>query len=254
MPGRPKGDPATPDVLEWDASAAASAKTASPPANTNTAAASSATLASQDPLMKVKLGGREIFHRTTQGLKNQRGVHAESLFACLGALAGYACQASVRESNARSGATSPESGLTVATGADGRRYFFGDTLNLPLAESQYSVWSFTAGAIEHLGKPLPDIEGIFKHVAATVGSEQFGIPRIPDGHRPGDLPINYLKAVWPQLLPTAQRFCEEPVHLPMIYGLAIQHAIFAARNIIDPTLAGSIAMECAVPMSKVDLG
>jgi hypothetical protein len=190
----------------------------------------------------------------TQGLKNDRGVHIESLLACLGALAGYACQACVRENHARTGATSPESGLTVASGADGRRYFFGDPLNRLLAEDRCSVWSFTAGAVQHLGKPLPDIEGIFEHVASTVGGAQFGIPRIPADHRPGDVPINYLKAVWPQLLPIAKRFADEPAHLPMIYGLAIQHAIFAARNIIDPTLAATIAMECAVPMSKVDLG
>ena len=238
MPARPTGDPAKSDVLEWDPSRAVPARPDTPNA---------------DPLLNVKLGGREIFHRTTQGLKNDRGVHIESLLACLGALAGYACQACVREHNARAGA-SPESGLTVASGADGRLYFFGDPLNRPLAEDRYSVWSVIAGAVQQLGKPLPDVEGIFKHVAATVGGAEFGIPRIPEGHRPGDLPINYLKAIWPQLLPIAQRFAAEPAHLPMIYSLAIQHAIFAARNVIDPTLAATIAMECAVPMSKVDLG
>jgi len=206
-----------------------------------------------DPLMKVKIGGKEIFQRIAGVLKGERGVHAESLLALLGALAGYACQFSVREQNLKSGAKSPVSGLTIATGADGRKYYFGDALNRPLAEDRYSVWSLTAGTVEQLGKPLPDLVDIFKHATATVGSAEFGIPRLPEGHRAGDLPINYLRAIWPKILPVAQRFCDEPAHLPMVFGLAIQNAILMAKDVIDPTLAGTIALECAVPMSKVDL-
>ena len=207
-----------------------------------------------DPLIKLQIGGKEIFDRMVGGLKDERGVHIESLLALLGALAGYACQFSVREQNTKSGAKSPVSGLAIATGADGRKYYFGDALNKSLAEDRYSVWSLTAGTVEQLGKPLPDLTDIFKHVAATVGSAQFGIPRLPEGHGTGDLPINYLKAIWPKILPVAWRFCDEPAHLPMVFGLAIQNAILMAKDVIDPTLAGTIAMECAVPMSKVDLG
>jgi hypothetical protein len=116
------------------------------------------------------------------------------------------------------------------------------------------VWSLTAGTVQQLGKPLPDLTDIFKHAAATVGGAQFGIPRLPEGHRAGDLPINYLKAGWPKLLPIAQRFCDEPTHLPIVFALAIQKAILMGKDVIDPTLAGTIVMECAVPMSKVDLG
>ena len=206
-----------------------------------------------DPLIKVKIGGKEIFQRIVVGLKDERGVHIESLLSILGALAGYACQFSVREQNIKSGAKSPVSRLTVATGADGRTYYFGDALNKPLAESRYSVWSLTAGTIRQLGKPLPDLTDIFKHATATVGSAQFGVPRLPEGHGAGGLPIDYLQAFWPRILPVAQRFCDEPAHLPMVFALAIQNAIVMGKDVIDPTLAGTIAMESAVPMSKVDL-
>ena len=207
-----------------------------------------------DPLIKVKIGGNEIFQRLVGGLKDERGVHIESLLAILGALAGYACQFSVRERNLKYGAKSPVRGLTIAAGADGRQYYFGDALNLPLAEDRYSVWSLTAGTVKQLGKPLPDLTDIFKHAAATVGGAQFGIPRLPKGHGAGDLPINFLKIFWPKLLPIAQRFCDGPAELPIVFGLAIQHAILMGKDVIDPTLAGTIVMECAVPMSKVDLG
>jgi hypothetical protein len=40
----------------------------------------------------------------------------------------------------------------------------------------------------------------------------------------------------------------------MVFAIAIQKAILMGKDVIDPTLAGTIVMECAVPMSKVDLG
>jgi hypothetical protein len=212
--------------------------------------AETAEVAQMPTSAKMEAGAREIYLRVANALKDERGVHVESLLTCLGALAGYACQACVRENNTRAGAKS-EAGLVVAGGADGRKYFFGDLLNKPLVESRSSVWSLVAGAIRQLGKPLPDLEGIFKHVASTVGGPQFGIPRIADGHRPRDLPHIYLRAIWPQILPIAQRFCDEPAHLPVLFGIAIHTLIL--RGTVDPTLAGTIAMESAVPMSKVDL-
>jgi len=239
------------------AASAPTDQSAMPPATDALTQAMDRAIAEQqktDPLIKVKIGGKEIFKRMVGALKDERGVHIESLLSSLGALAGYACQFSVRERNIKSGAKSPLSGLTVATGADGRKYYFGDALNKPLAEDRYSVWSLTAGTVQQLGKPLPDLTDIFKHATATVGSAQFGIPRMPKGHGTGDLPITYLKNIWPRILPVAQRFCDEPAHLPIVFALAIQDALHLAKDVIDPTLAGTIVMECAVPMSKVDLG
>jgi hypothetical protein len=203
---------------------------------------------------KLQLGGKEVFGRIVDRMKDSRGIHVESLLACLGALAGYACQASIRARSLLPGAKSPGMQLVIAQGADGRQYFFGDALNAPLAESRLSLWSLTAGAVQKLGKPLPDITGIFEHVASTVGGPEFGIPRVPEAHRPADLPINYLKTMWPVILPIAKPYCTEPSELPVVLGLAIEQAIVMGRTVIDPTLAARIVMECAVPMSKVDLG
>ena len=41
----------------------------------------------EDPLIGAKIGAKEIFHRIAQGMKDERGVHAESLLCALGALA-----------------------------------------------------------------------------------------------------------------------------------------------------------------------
>ena len=86
-----------------------------------------------------------------------------------------------------------------------------------------------------------------------VGSFEFGLPRIPDGHAIGDLPFNYLTAIWPKLLPTVKLFCGDPAQWPILFGLAIQEAIYAGKEVIAPALALKLVMECAIPMSKVDL-
>lgn len=206
-----------------------------------------------DPLIGAKLGGKHVSQRLLIALKGERGVHIESLLCALGALAGYACQASLRAQTAAKGL--PETAaFVVAQGADGRRYFFGDPLNQLLAESRHSVWSLAAGEAQHQGcKELPDLSAIFQHVSQTVGGDRFGVPRIPDGHRPGLLPAEYLKHLWPGLFPVAQRFCASPSEWPILFGSAIQEVLGLSRGVIAPDLALTIVMESAVPMSKIDL-
>jgi hypothetical protein len=207
-----------------------------------------------DPLIGPKIGAKEINKRLMAGLKNEKGIHIESFLTVLGALAGFSCQMSLREElSKRTGMETEKIVWTIVNGADGKKYHFGDALNKPLAESQYSVWSLVAGATQKLGATAPDINEIFKHVAATAGGSTFGMPRIPDNHRPGDLPINYLKVIWPRIFPVAAQFCDTPSEWPILFGLAAQEAIFMAKDVIDPRLAATIVMECAIPMSKVDL-
>jgi hypothetical protein len=180
-------------------------------------------------------------------------VHIETLLCALGSLAGYSCQASVRELLVRQGGEPEEKVFLIANGKDGKRYFFGDALNKPLAESRYSVWSLAAGVATHLGCQQPvKVREIFAHVAATVGGPEFGIPRIPEGHRPVDPPSNWVKYAWPKALATVQGHCESPSEWPAAFGIAIQEVMTQAKGVIDPCLALSIIMECAIPMSKVD--
>jgi hypothetical protein len=53
------------------------------------------------------------------------------------------------------------------------------------------------------------------------------------------------------LFQIVKQFCPAP-EWPILFGLAIQHAIIDSKNIVAPLLALSIVMESAIPMSKVD--
>ncbi len=207
-----------------------------------------------DPLIGAKLGSREVTQRLIAGLKTERGVHVDSMLCVLGALAGHACQAAVRAQAVAQGL--PEEALfTTVRTADGKTLFFGDHLNKPLAEDRYSVWAIAAGGAQEAGcETFPDLNAIFQHVAQDAGSENFGVPRVPEQHQAHDLPLNYLRIIWPALLPLFEKFCPDRTQWPIMLALSAQEVIVMAKDAIDPALALTIVMESAVPMSKVDLG
>jgi hypothetical protein len=207
-----------------------------------------------DPLVGAKIGAREVFQHLLKGLASEKGVHAESLLAALGALAGYACQVSARQQASKAPAGT-DSGLMRVQTQDGRTYYFGDALNKPLAESKYSVWSLAAAAAQDAGcNPLPDLHEMFKHVAESLGSPAFGAPRLPAGSSLMQPPEQMLRQLWKPLVAEVAAYCPDPQEWPVLFGLAIQQAIGAAKSAFDPRVSLGIAMESAIAMSKVDLG
>lgn len=208
----------------------------------------------EDPLIGAKIGGKEVAQSLINAMTTEQGVHIESILSALGSLAGYACQASIRAEFIQAKGLLENQVFIIAGCADGKNYYFGDLLNKPLAESQYSVWGLAAGAAQELGSQnLMNLDDIFAHVSQTVGGPGFGVPRIPEHHRPAEPPINYVKHIWPKLLPLVDKRCAQPAEWPILFGLAIQEIMYMGKEVIDPALALSIVMESAVPMSKIDL-
>ena len=206
-----------------------------------------------DPLIGAKIGGKEVLSRLMSAMKNDKGVHVESLFCALGALAGYACQANLREQAIARG-MNPNAPFQVAKTKDGKSYYFGDPLNSALAEGKLSVWSLAAGAAQHNGaKTLPDINEMFQRTASNIGSEKFGVPNLIDGHAAGELPAAYLRSLWPALLPLVKKLAGDPMLWPVVYGFAIQEAMDMAKSALPPHIALALTMEAAIPMSKVEL-
>lgn len=206
-----------------------------------------------DPLIGPKIGGKEIAQQLITAMKTKNGVHIESILCAIGSLAGYSCQVNVRTQSIEKGMQEDTAFVIVKTD-DGKHYFFGDQLNESLVESKYSVWSLAAGAAQEAGcQNLPDVEDIFRHVSKVIGTKEFGVLRIPEVHRPGHASIDYLKAFWPTLFSVAKQFCQHPSEWPILFGLAAQNIILQGKEVIDPSIALTIVMESAIPMSKIDL-
>lgn len=195
--------------------------------------------------------GREVLGLVMGSLRDSRGIHLESLFCALGALAGRACQESVRARALAQGEPA-DAYFTVAQTADGGRFYFGDALNQPLAEDRVSVWSLVAGAAAHDGAgQLPDLAEIFRHNAAVLGTGQFGLPRLPPEHPVQGLPLDYARRLWPEVRPVLAELAGEPRLWPVAIGLAIQELMAQTRGQVPPAIIARIVMESAIPVSKV---
>src|SRR5438477_3588461 len=200
-----------------------------------------------DPIAGAKVGGKELAARLLGAMTVGRGIHVESLMCAAGAIAGYSCQAALRAKNRRQG-LDEVAGLTVAESSDGELYFFGDGLNSLLAESELSVWSIAAGAAQVCGcTNIPDIGAIFKHVAGSVGTQNFGIPRLAEGHSVHELPRTYLERLWPQFSASVERFCPDPDHWPLLFGLLLQDLLMQTKGALNPCLSLQLIMESAIP-------
>ena len=181
---------------------------------------------------RMNAGAEYLLYRIWATLQTERGIHAESLLTCVGALAGYACQHYVR-------ATWPLSRP--------------DDLNAQLVESPLSLWALVSRSVLKLEEPLPDLQQILLRASPSGGVDLAQVPSLPGWHRPHRTAIVYLKQLWPQTLPIAQRFCRRPLQMPVLFGIALQRAIEHTKDLLSPTLAASIAMECAVAMARVEV-
>lgn len=207
-----------------------------------------------DAFTGARHASREVLGLVMAALKDQRGIHLESLFCALGALAGRACQESVR-ARALAEGKAAEAYFEVVTTTDGKRYYFGDALNQPLAEDRVSLWSLVAGAAAHDGaKQLPDLNEIFAHHARLLGSEHFGVPRLPPEHPAQGRPLDYATKLWPAVRPVVAEFAGEPKMWPVAIGLAIQELMAQTRGNVPPEIVARIVMESAIPVSKVPAG
>jgi hypothetical protein len=208
---------------------------------------------SRDPSVGVKLGGKEVALRAIQSVRSDirsaragSGVHVETVLTLLGGLSGFACRASAD-------LAAQGDGLLEQLGEDGRRYYFGRAICEPLLEQPSSVWSLTAGAAQLMGcREFPDVAGILDHVRATAGTTAFGLPRVDEAHQSQRTPIELVRSHWRLLSPIARQVCTGPHEWPILFGVAVQHAMYLSKGIVEPELAIVLVMESAVPMSCID--
>lgn len=183
-------------------------------------------------------------------------VRIEDVLTILGALAGFSIQMAIRDHFVRLGKMSLQQAFVVVETKDGGTYFFGDTINEGIVSphpKQLALWSFVGGAAQHAGaKELPNLEDISAHVARSIGTPQFGLPRLPPENTPREHPIDLLNKFWNPIRNYMALNVQSAGLWPFILGNSAQLAIIEARDAIDPALSAKIVMEVAIPMSKVD--
>lgn len=210
-----------------------------------------------DPLIRVRLAGRVVFDMVGQMLQGEKGVRIEDLLGVLASTGGFACLAAAAdELPTLAAGQDHQHALVVVTDDQGRRYFFGDLPNKYLLESPVSLLGLALAAAREHGATLPPdaVTSVMRRVAGhDIGKDGvFGHPVLPEEHRLADLPINFVRHLWPKIL-EALALYEVPVaQRPAALGIALQIAIDEGKEVLAPAMAATIAIECAVPMAKID--
>ena len=194
-------------------------------------------------------------------------VHAETLLASIGAIAGFAAQrAFFAESVENEGRAARE--IKIAMTASGVKYFFGEPLNRTLfptteAEAGLRLWSVAAGGAIAAGlnaSELPKLENMFKHVSQTLGGELEGLPSLSN-HRPQAPARELLPQFWPLAMmcfngelsgTVAKSGAVSQRWRPIIAAYAANTFIRKVQSVLGPANAIVIVMETAIYTSKLD--
>jgi hypothetical protein len=206
----------------------------------------------EQPLIRQTTAGGVLFDMVRSMVTVDGRARVEDLLAILASAGGFSCVAVALSDISET--TGKEDDLIAIEGADGYRYYFGNLPNFYLAEDKYSLLGLVLGEAQVCGGAVSwdEVMQTMRHVAGTVGGIEFGKPRLPAEHLPGDLPYNFVYHLWPKILELLNAYEVPLKQWPVTIGFALQRTIEAAKDVIDPALAARIAIECAVPMSKID--
>ena len=195
-------------------------------------------------------------------------IHAETLLASIGGIAGFAAQRAFFAKLAESQDQSAKPEIRIATTASGGKYFFGEPLNrtlFPLVEAEASLklWSLAAGGAVAVGlsaSDMPKLEDLFKHVSQTLGTELEGLPSLPD-NRPRAPARELLRRSWPLAImcfkgelsgAAAKSGVVSQYWRPVIAAYAANTFIRQVQSVLAPAKALIIVIETAIYASKLD--
>lgn len=191
-----------------------------------------------DPMQNAKAGSRELAGLVAEQLQVRGDNRPASLLCALGALAGFACQVSARNNAFAHGMPQRDS--------------LSEDLGLLLFGMEFSVWSLVAGAARHNGcTQFVEPAEIWAHVGKSIGTPEFGVPRLPPEHAAGELPAEYLQLFWPMVKPVIARYCSNPAHWPVMCALALQQAMEPGQERLEAGMAMRVALESALPMARI---
>jgi hypothetical protein len=221
-------------------------------------------------------------------------IHAETLLASIGALAGFVAVTSALHKVATRDIPTPQgialpgpdaayiaylkqNGLLlVANVPPNETYYLGDLINghlvpqglnsyrVPESDADYALWRFIAGAAMGTGlkvTDLPDYHDMFRHVVSTIGTPEFGAPRVPKQHQPHLRPRQALDLFWPRAKfvltrtdgPGPAKGHNAPIiYWPLVMNFVAGQLLAEAVKVVEPRMGIVLVMEAAIAMSKLN--
>lgn len=195
----------------------------------------------EHPYAGADLAAKEIFLNLTNWLNGEKGVHAETLLAVLGAIGGREClrgiitalKALAAESN---GASMPLGSLSIfiIDTKMGEKYVMGDKI-------ANEFCSFYMTAAKDNTYPFDVLKPLAEKCASTVGAEEYW--NTPFGEYVSDDPKALADCFEGKFEVTFATYCRYPHERMMALALAAQKAVDEALKIMPKDRAMSILAE-----------
>ena len=197
--------------------------------------------------------GLRLFDEAYHAMKNERGVRIEDIVAMLSSVGGHLSLTAVLEGLQLDRLGPDDIGMVVMRGHDGNIYFFGDAPNWMLCEAPHSLVSLLFGAAHEQGAPVSVemLHAEMKLVAQRAGTPQFLELDLPEEHKV-DSPLNWARSFTPHVTSSIKSAGTPDFWAPVVIGFALQQAIDAGRQSLDPMMITRIAMGCALRAAKID--
>ncbi len=209
---------------------------------------------------------RALPHRLTD--KDGR-LHAETLLTAAGAFAGLCAQISMLADPEGLAKAKASGQLVDATLKDGRVLLFGDALNNMLftndvAFARSRIWNTLVAAALSKGMPesaIPDLDEMFRHVTASLGSDREGFPSTSLQNQPAFSAHKMLKLVGQvafscltgeiDAITRKNNFSALETSWVAVTAQAAAAILLDATQVLAPEKCVTIAMEAAIYGSKL---
>jgi len=179
-------------------------------------------------------------------------VRIEDALAVLGSLAGFSVIAALHRI-AGSREALQRGGVMVIGTKSGAEYYFGGMLNHVLVDHPVeSLLAQVCAPLHAAGSSVPDALLMVNRVAATVGSDEFGVPDLPAEHAVDASAVRVVTLLWNDAV-RAAALDELP---PQTWTNTFLHAIRILNKntpgLLDETMRARIVLECALPAAHLD--
>lgn len=203
----------------------------------------------------AKTTARDVLRAVIDCLDSPAGLHPETAFTLIGALAGHTAAEIgwARRRGAGDGFNPHDiQSFTEIRMQTGQRYILGNWINDSLTDGDMSFASLVIAGAAHFGAAdLPDIQNIAINTVQRFGTDSFGIPRLPKPHWPAQPPLNLLRRYGPAIAPVLADHCDRAALIPPALAFAAQTLMRDTCDRLDPGMAAHILIESAFPIARM---
>lgn len=205
-------------------------------------------------------------------LKDDLGIHVETLMVCVGALHGYSARHATlerAESWRAQGKMLPGDALVEVQTTSGDLFTFGDWINefiFPNDSPTICLAYLVYGKLQQFGfsdESMPDLQEMAHHYANALGTSAFETVRSPLDNTPHIQPREAIQTFWPAFLDIMKDPGPESAHVheplldssqwPVIAALVAGQLIEAAKDACDPLISAQLIFEAAMIGSKIEV-